>query len=165
MVNDCFKALLHTFILAIVSCQCGNAQQQPNETTYSGNSPCGNYVRSVLNIPGSADCDRVKWLLTFIRDGDIGTPTSFKLEFTFGMQQQSGPGFSEGGTSRKIEGKCKMIKGTPGNHAAIIYELDAGQKSLQFIQIDEAILHLLYRDKNLMIGDAGWSYTLNKIKK
>ncbi|GAB3428605.1 hypothetical protein GCM10027516_35000 [Niabella aquatica] len=117
-----------------------------------------------MNIPLSGDCDRVKWTLTLLHDTDTSGAVAFSLEYTYGMQQQSGPGFSGGGTSKQIKGKCEINKGTPVNPDAIVYRLHNGDKSMSFVRIDKDILHLLYRDRNLMIGDAGWSYTLNKIK-
>lgn len=143
-------------VLTLSGCPCGKAQTR----TFSGNSPCGGYVKSLLGIPVSADCDRVQWKATLLQNTET---RAFQLNVIYGMQEQSGPGFAGGGTQKEIAGKWKVTQGTPVNPQALVYELEYGGHTLRFLQLDGSILHLLYTDRNLMIGDAGWSYTLHKV--
>lgn len=143
-------------VLTSLGCPCSKAQTR----TFSGNSPCGGYVKSLLGIPAPADCDRVQWKVTLLQNAET---RAFRLNVIYGMQEQSRPGFAGGGTKKEIAGKWKVTKGTPVNPEAVVYELKYDEQTLRFLKLGGSILHLLYTDRNLMIGDAGWSYTLNQV--
>ncbi|MDB4919021.1 MAG: hypothetical protein JWQ54_1004 [Mucilaginibacter sp.] len=82
------------------------------------------------------------------------------------MKEQSGPGFIGGGKKAEAEGRWIITKGTKANRNAVVYQLNPGKgkSAIFFVKMDDNILHLLYSDKSLMIGNSGWSYTLNRIK-
>ena len=42
---------------------------------------------------------------------------------------------------------------------------EKSHRSLSFLKIDDSLVHLLNQDGRLMIGTAGWSYTLNRADK
>ena len=46
----------------------------------------------------------------------------------------------------------------------VVYRLtaDKSQRSLSFVKIGDNLLHLLNPDGSLMVGNGGWSYTLNR---
>ena len=50
----------------------------------------------------------------------------------------------------------------PGNR--VIYRLTPASSgpALDFVRLDEGLLHLLDKEGKLMIGHGGWSYTLNR---
>src|SRR5439155_26971731 len=50
-----------------------------------------------------------------------------------------------------------LTKGTKSNPDAVVYGLDS---AVALVRIDPNVLHVLDRDRRLMIGGAGWSYTL-----
>jgi hypothetical protein len=133
--------------------------------TYSGSSPCGNFIKPLLNIPLNEDCDRIKWNITLYRDSKTHQPTTFKLSCIFGMQEQGGPGFIGGGKRVEAGGRWIITKGTKANRNAVVYQLNLkkDKSAIFFVKMDDNILHLLYSDKSLMIGNSGWSYTLNRI--
>jgi hypothetical protein len=44
------------------------------------------------------------------------------------------------------------------------YELQNGSRILLIAELNSDLLHLLNTDKSLLVGNGGWSYTLNNIK-
>ena len=133
---------------------------------FVGNSPCGYFPRPMLNIPSNANCERIEWELTLYEDQKTHAPTSYILYNTYGIAQQGARGFVDGGTKTAMEGKWKIVKGTKTNPAAVVYQLNPGnpKTSISFLKLDDNLLHLLYSDQTLMIGNDSWSYTLNKVR-
>ena len=59
----------------------------------------------------------------------------------------------------KREGPWKIAKGTKSAPDAIVFEL-AGAVAL--VKVNHDILHVMNPDRSLMVGNGGWSYTLNR---
>jgi hypothetical protein len=76
----------------------------------------------------------------------------FLLAVNYGISQPNTLGFTNGGEKLNVTGNYTQQTGN-------IYRLSNG---VSFIQINNNIFQLLYRDGNLMKGDGGWSYTLNR---
>lgn len=134
--------------------------------SFVASSPCGNVVRPLLKMPFEQECDFVKWKITLHQDPITKAPTTFSLTAVYGLSQPSTTGFINGGTQVEATGKWLMTKGTQANPDAVVYQLNPDQPalSLSFVKMDDKIIHLLYNDKSLMIGNAGYSYTFNKAK-
>ena len=62
------------------------------------------------------------------------------------------------------EGKWSISKGTTANPNAIVYQLDTDnpQETIYLMKADENILYFLDKDKNLLVGNQLFSYTLNR---
>ena len=132
---------------------------------FAGNTPAGYFIRPLLGIPLNADCDRVQWSITLYRDPATHKPSVFKLNCIYGLQANSAPGFAGGGNELKTEGTWTITKGAKNNADATVYQLNSTSgHEILFVKMDDNILHLLYTDESLMIGHAGWSYTLSRIK-
>jgi len=58
----------------------------------------------------------------------------------------------------------EIVRGTKAKPNAVVYRLygDGRKKSVSLVQAGENILHFLNEDKTLRVGNAGWSYTLNR---
>lgn len=119
---------------------------------FVGRSPCRDVARQI-NRPVNADCIKVKWELMLYQDPNTLSPTSYKLKGTF---------FRE----RIREGKWTIVRGTRADPNAIVYQLDTKepQKSLFLLKADDNILFFLDNEANLMVGDAEFSYTLNRTR-
>jgi NlpE-like protein len=128
-------------------------------------SPCLKGSQPLPGIPQDSDCEFIKLQLTLYAN-EKNEPTNYKLEYTYGIGQPGTEGFKDG---KKVssEGKWQISKGSKNNSSAVIYQLDPDkpEKSISFIKLSEGILHLLDNEKRLMIGTAGFSYTLNKVTK
>ena len=153
------------FIFALVLCVSSRSQSPKppaaGSQEYVGTSPCGESVREFLGVSRTHPCDKITWRLAF----SPGIKTnSYKLVATFGLQEQSAPGFVDGGTTVALAGELQMMTGTKSKPDALVYEVKSGKpdRSLSFVMVNTNLLHLLDRDRNLMIGNEFWSYTLNQ---
>lgn len=135
--------------------------------SFVGSSPCGNVIHPLLKMSANVACDFTKWKLTLYQDSTTKAPTTFQLSCQYGVSQPNTSGFIGGGTSVEATGKWAIIKGSKTNPAAVVYQLnpDKPEISLSFVKMDENVIHLLYSDKSLMIGNSGYSYTFNKAKQ
>jgi hypothetical protein len=63
-----------------------------------------------------------------------------------------------------MEGKWEIVKGTKTDPEVEVYQLysEDSQVAVSFAKMSEDILHVLNRDQTLMVGNAAWSYTLNR---
>lgn len=131
---------------------------------FVGSSPCDALPREFLEVPTNASCERITWQLTLRTNRNVRAPATFSLVATYGMTETNGLGFFQGGTKTEVAGQWTINHGTKANAAASVYQLnaEATRRSLSLVKIDDNLLHLLTEDKALMIGNAGWSYTLNR---
>ena len=118
---------------------------------FEGRSPCGE-IRQLLNVPGHDDCIKIKWQLILFQDPVTQAPTTYALG---GFLWRNPP----------KTGKWSIAKGTKEDPNAIVYQLDPDQPHpfLSFTPADENILLFLGRDRELLVGNAKFSYTLNRI--
>lgn len=123
-------------------------------------SPCDAVSRAALKIPATANCEMIKWHLTLFEDAKALTPTTFELNCVYGLAEQGTTGLSKGGTKIGWKGRWKIVPGVD----ATVYELDLGgpKGTVSFLKVDHNLLHLLDQNKRLAMGNAGWSYTLNR---
>lgn len=123
-------------------------------------SPCDAVSRAALKIPATANCEMIKWHLALFEDAKTLTPTTFELNCVYGLAEQGTTGLSKGGTKVGWKGRWKIVPGARAN----VYELDLGlpNGTVSFLKVDHNLLHLLDQNKSLAMGNAGWSYTLNR---
>jgi hypothetical protein len=133
----------------------------PTTTVYTGTTPCGDVPRSLNKISSEAKCDIILWELTLYRNSGDDMPTVFSLT-SESRHYINNRDYKSGGRNTNISGKWSIRKGTKSDPNAIVYVLnpDNPGSSVSFLRVDENLLHLLTNDKSLMIGNAGWSYTL-----
>jgi hypothetical protein len=131
---------------------------------FIGSTPCGQNSKPLQGIPATADCEFIKWELTLSYDQSKTSPTIYNLTYWYGMAKAGTTGFIDGGKKVETTGKWTIIKGTKTNPRAIIYQLDPDKpaSSISFLKLSDKVLHLLDTDGRLMVGNAGFSYTLNK---
>jgi hypothetical protein len=117
---------------------------------FEGRSPCREVARQ-LNIAVNADCNKAKWDLTLYRDPGTHTPTTYQLKGTFYRQ-------------RMREGRWAIVQGAETKPGMVVYLLDPDkpQETLSFLKADENILFFFDRERNLMVGNEDFSYTLNR---
>jgi hypothetical protein len=127
-------------------------------------SPCDAGSKSLFRIPETAACEMIKWRLTLYQDSSALTPTTYQLEYVYGLSQPNTNGIAQGGAKVARTGKWAIVRGAKTNPDAMVYQLDPDkpQASVSFQVVDQNLLHLLDRDEKLMIGNDGWSYTFNR---
>ena len=128
-------------------------------------SPCDAASRSLLKVPPTAGCELIKWHLTLSQDPASHAPTTYKLTYTYGLPLQGTTGLIQGGTKVEREGRWAIVRGAKTSPSATVYQLDPDRpsESVSFLKVDHNLIHLLDRDGRLVVGNAGWSYTLNMV--
>jgi hypothetical protein len=135
--------VVHLLFLLVVSCANGK------EKTYIGSTPADAVVKSFLGIPLSDSIDFIRWKL-LIND------KQYHLYCNYGIGKPNTNGFINDGKKIELNGAVRKEKN--------FYELQNGNKILMLAELNGDLLHLLNAGKSLLVGNGGWSYTLNNIK-
>lgn len=118
---------------------------------FEGRSPCQEIVQ-MLEVPGRDDCLKIKWQLVLFQDPVTHAPTTYALG-----------GFAWRNPPRT--GKWRIVKGSNEDPNAVVYQLDPDDPKgfLSFLKADENILFFLDKNRDLLIGNAQFSFTLNRV--
>jgi len=130
---------------------------------FEGTTPCSPLTRPLPEIPADTRCEQMIWKVTLRQDPASGAPTTYALKAVYGLPQQGTPGLVGGGTAIAKEGRWAVVKGGLTDRDAEVYRLDPDSPTaVSFLKMSEDILHVLGGDRALMVGNAAWSYTLNR---
>src|SRR5262249_17852688 len=124
---------------------------------FTGSSPCDEPIRRILQIPAAVDAHMIQWNLTLHHDSNTRAPGGYELLCKYGVTVPNQPGLNRGAPTVKRKGQWSIAKGTKFNSEAVVYELDG---ALSLLKVDSKVLHVLDRDRHLLTGGPGWSYTL-----
>jgi hypothetical protein len=137
---------------------------------FEGRTPCGAIATDFTGVPPE-NCEKIKWKITLSRDPTTGNPTDYAFK----------------GTRATRQGKWRIARGLGGDRNRVVYHLDYSgspnrrtdlnlrdsdiyhvadggrSKVLSLLAVDENVLLLLDRELNVLVGDASWSYALNRI--
>jgi hypothetical protein len=126
--------------------------KKPYVGIFDGRSPC-HALAAMLQEPIREECIKIKWRLILYKD-DADNPDGYQL-WGF-VYRNNGP----------REGQWHITKGTNTNPEAVVYQLDMpGKPSLLLQQGDDNVLFFLDVNKNLLVGNRDFSYTLNRVNK
>ena len=114
--------------------------------TYTGSTPADTVIRSFLGIPLSDSVDFIRWKL-ILRDN------RYELHCNYGIGKANTNGFVNGGTNVELSGEYRKEKN--------YYQFQNGTKTLKAVELNIDLLHLLSAGNSLLVGNGGWSYTLN----
>lgn len=120
--------------------------QLKGDDIFIASTPANRQLKAFLGIPVSDSVDFVRWQLIF-RD------SSYTLNCHYGIGKPNTNEFINGGHKRELAGgwfKEDRVR-----------TLKNGMRQLNLVEISNNILHLMDTDGKLMIGNGGWSYTLN----
>ena len=122
---------------------------------FEGRTPCGVIVTEFTGFP-ARNCEKIKWRVTLYVDPASGNPT------TYGFLALPVP-FK--GTRAQWRGKWKIERGTGADRNRVLYHLDNGGAAqvLSLLAVDGNVLLFLDRKQKVLVGDASWSYVLNRI--
>jgi hypothetical protein len=118
------------------------------EKVYTGSTPADPAVRSFLGIPLADSVDFIRWKIT------LG-PTRYEMDCNYGIGKANTNGFINGGATIVLSGEYSKERN--------VYRLKNGVKALKVVELNPDLLHLLNADESLLVGTAGWSYTLNSM--
>jgi hypothetical protein len=119
-----------------------------NEKTFIGSTPANPVVRSFLGISLQDSVDFIRWKLVLLDD-------HYQLECNYGIGKPNTKGFINNGRKVELRGKVEKEKYYLG--------LKNGARTLNIVELNANLLHLLDADRRLLVGGGGWSYTLNNI--
>src|SRR5688572_9071042 len=136
--------LLISILVMIVAHSCASG----NQRSFTGSTPAGEVVRAFLGIPATDSIDFIRWTLAFKEN-------SFDLNCRYGIGKPNTNGFINNGKTIAITGN--YIKDANG------YRLQHGKKELFLHEINGSLLHVLDDNRKMIVGNGGWSYTLNEV--
>jgi hypothetical protein len=136
-------AILFLSVVALASCASGK------EKLYVGSTPAHPVIRSFLGIPLSDSIDFIKWRL-------VTKDNQYSLHCQFGIGKPNTDGFMNDGQTIDLNGNLRKEKS--------YYFLQNGIKTLKVLVLNEDLLHFLNNDSSLLVGNGGWSYTINADK-
>lgn len=113
---------------------------------YTGSTPAAATIRSFLGISLSDSIDFIRWQLTL-------RGNRYQLNCNYGIGKPNTSGFINGGKHVKLDGPIEKEENR--------LLLNNAGKMLTIVELNENLLHLLDGNNNLLVGNAGWSYTLN----
>lgn len=149
-----------------------HSRSQPNvpntkhlTNLFVGSTPCDSLIRSLLQIAESEPCDFLKWELRL--PASKSDSNNFQLTALYGKSKPNTNGFWEGGKKVEIIGNYTTNNGNKNNPRATIYHLHSNQPKVTFslLEMDINVLHFVDVSNNLIIGNGGWGYVLNKERK
>lgn len=110
---------------------------------FEGRSPCAG-IPELFGENPRPECIKVKWRIFLYHDPVSGMPTTYKIQ-------------------GRPDGKWKLTKGMPGNPSANIIVLET-PNPFYLLKGDENVLFMLDENKNFRVGNADFSYTLNRVR-
>lgn len=127
------------------------AQKTAGNTILVGSTPGDTQIKQSLGIAESVKIDFIRWDLRFEPDN------TFVLQIKYGENQPNTLGFVAGGQSKDFQGTYTITK-IDNNE---IYHLKAIGLKFSLVKLSDNLFHFLTADNKLIVGDGGWSYTLN----
>lgn len=137
------KILTSFLLLLFIACR-ANAK----EITYIGSTPAAAVIRSFLGISLSDSIDFIRWQLVLSKE-------NYSLNCNYGIGKPNTNRFMDGGKKVTLTGALKNENNK--------YILQNKNKILKAVQLNEDLIYFLDANNHLLVGNGGWSYTLNNI--
>lgn len=118
-------------------------------------TPGDSVIKTMLNIDQSFPVDFIRWHLLLQPESQ-----TFELNISYGINQPNTLGFTADGQKKSIQGTYKTHHSSRGE----VYQLksEAAKVAFSFLQLNEGLYHLLDAKQKLLLGNGGWSYSLNR---
>jgi hypothetical protein len=128
---------------------------------FTGSTPGDELIKSLLAIHPSKKVDFIRWNLTLNKTKT--DKKTFILNIVFGEAQPNTLGFYHGGTKLIFEDEYTITQNkSEGINGEIIHLKSSKLPSeIKMIKLNDNLFHLLTPENQLMVGNGGWSYTLN----
>ena len=110
---------------------------------FEGRTPCQGVARA-MRMTVDPSCAKVKWRVTLYQDPQTRTPSRYKVEGSLYR-------------GAKSEGRWTIAQSQPGALSVIRLE-----SSATFVQADDDVLLFADRQGNPLVGNASFSYTLDR---
>ena len=122
---------------------------------FEGRTPCGAIATEFTGFPAE-NCEKIKWRVTLYVDPTSGNPTTYAfLALPVPCK----------GTRAQWRGKWRIERGAGTDRNRVLDHLDNGgpPQVLSLLAVDGNVLLFLDREQKVLVGDASWSYVLNRI--
>lgn len=150
--------------LALMSCIIPNATVPEAASTVEGiqlvaSTPGDAEIKTVLKIPAAA-VDFVRWELNLSEDSSH----TFSLRLQYGVGKPNTLKFINDGEKKAFQGTYIAEKNSSAYPNRTVYRLLAPGQSfdLSILQLNDNLFQILNAQYRPMIGNGGWSYTLNR---
>lgn len=130
-------------LLMLLLFSCASAK----ENNYTASTPADTVVRKFLGISLQDSVDFIRWQLNM-------QPDRYTLNCNYGISKPNTNGFMDGGKTINVSGKW--------DKEGDLYLLHNGDRALQIAELNTDLLHIK-DNRGLLIGNGGWSYTLNNV--
>jgi hypothetical protein len=143
--------------------------KNPDPIIVEGSTPGDEEIKLLLDIPAARNIDFIRWHLVMRPGNASNTGTgnrdygTFTLRVDFGISKPNTLGFTGDRGQKTVEGTVRQQPGKePG--ATSLYTLNAKElpEGIQLYAINANLFHILSRKKELLTGNGGWSFTLNR---
>ena len=136
--------------------------QSPAAGEFIGTTPCGPEARAFLGgLAADAPCHTITWKL--VLDTAQTGRAVWRIAAGYGVPSSSNPNVSVSGPKVALEGTLERHKGGGPHLASVVYRLRTAdqRRTLSLVPVADGLLHILAPQDRLMVGNDGWSYTLN----
>lgn len=159
-----FKLFYHSACIlwmVCISSSCAARGDSP-DLILVGSTPGDDLIKSLLAIPPETKIDFIKWNLA-LSPSNTGQET-FVLGMVVGESQPNTLGFIGGGKPLTIKGTYRVSKEMGGHRGAETVRLTSESlpSGISLAKLNDNLFHLLTPERKLMIGNGGWSYSLNR---
>ena len=142
------RALIATVLSAVLAGGCGSTPPAPEAERFVGTTPAGDEIRAMLGIPRDAPTEIIEWDLALHRD-------RYVLRLAHGATIANHPGLGSDAIKVERAGNWTASTGSGGRVLRLTGAVDLRE-------VGPDVLAVLNPDSSLMVGDSGWSYTLNR---
>ncbi|HYC84219.1 MAG TPA: hypothetical protein VEB86_03315 [Chryseosolibacter sp.] len=120
----------------------------PPKMVFEGRTPCGE-LATIIGL--GRDCYKLKWRIIFYSDSVNGKPSHVEMMAT---------GFRKDGL---LKGDWVIVKSSDGR---LMYRIkpETYDYQLDLLKADEGVLLFTDGKGNLLVGNADFSYTLNRVR-
>lgn len=149
------NTLLLISLFFVTSCSATNTEQ---EIILVGSTPGDESIKSMLSISADTKVDFITWNLK------LNSKSTFVLDIAYGESQPNTLGFKSNSQKRSIKGTFLIAKDNNPSRFKEVYHLKSNDlpKNISLAKISENVFHILTLQNQLMNGNGGYSYSLNR---
>ncbi len=138
----------------LLSASCSATHAKP-EIILIGSTPGDELVKTMLTIPAEANVDFIRWNLI------LNDKNAFVLDINYGEAQPNTLGFKGNGEKKTFKGTFSVSE---SSNFKEVYHLKSDNffAEIPIGKLSENIFHLLTPQNQMIVGNGGWSYSLNR---
>lgn len=146
--------LLLLYNVGMLDANVQGSSTSTNAIELQASTPCDSVIMTMLHIEQAGVIDFIRWNLV------LSPNNSFELNIKYGESQPNTLGFKVE-NHQEIKGAFTVQKSEAPRGDIYQLSADSGIR-FSFIKLNADLYHLLDPDQQLMLGNGGWSYCLNR---